>query len=1129
MPCNKDNCANFTPTGDGSGETCSTPCGVTCERKISPKWDTSRINVPNWNRDRIMYYYDDVCERSTVHTPDGLPTPEDPVEYGLSGIDNPNAGRVRQSLQPGYWWQGNGILCPPTIYRGGGYAEGAAEPARYWDHYPSEQSFEPIRSDSWFSYLYDTSKGVTGKPCYVYCYYMYTLSYGSGDGSSYQTYYGIRKVPYTCNCDPNETYINYDLEDGKITPEDETDPYPLIWTVGTKSKRIAFEYLNNPVKTGIPVTFHMSEPMQVSAAAGTNLSDMDFYEVWNGNRNSSYMSSQGNFWKSRNTKVTQDFSLPNGTIIRCDISSYYDTDTEQYYTRWKIIDIIRYGENYASGDGTVYSNQNVYYLYYPSVDAVDRVGVALMISGTSNEQWSTNIKNLSVGDTINGWTVTNLKHSDNNFNYHVAYITDGSTDFEKDTTYTSSSGSQLRVKAGWGIKDRAIVIGKYEFQRKEIVYVTANANTDVPQEDLDVVKPSLQSVVENGKVVAVQILKPGKNLKNPLIEPIRIGIQEPPNYLNRSLYLQLITEGEDPDVAREKAKGSGRQAFCEPVFVGGQLSSVRIIDGGSGYSATNPPNVAVPYIARRYVTVDSPASSAKEQESGAIQMFNTSEAYKKLSNIQYSYNQYEFDETNVKSVQTSITNIQGEFTGKSKFDITKTKSKTIQKQGYTAEDYNNQQSTTYSEKTTVQLKGSIKDLEKRKNSQIYVRPKSGMKKESAQAFLPPSNKNHVATKNTDYTNLLNSIDRQSQSNASYFKSFSDNQRNLIDTGKVDSAIETKVTNELSTQQKLDLSNSSSVTTKLSSISSVPELTDATSVNYIDSARSVKTQVSNLDDGQYYGKEFRNFYKKNGFVYGDTDKKFDAVLNKIDKTYEDNINSIWQMDLDENRTIVYDGSATKVVKYGFFNLPCATREKKYLIQSYCPDPRKNTFMRVNVGVKVKGKNYDNDRGPCTQCLYDNPTVLSTYNSLVNQYGANNVDIADAYCQGQIFTTYYNGESDGVVRGIPYGSYTLPYSSPTFFGYSRSYIRTQFENQYVYEGCRDYEFSGDLEILHDRTLETETFANAINRYGNPYDFMCNRSYEDAISIDEPTINNLINASTQYYQNADAQLTNPTLYPE
>jgi hypothetical protein len=1242
MPCNKDNCPDYTPQGDGSGDVCSNPCGVTVNKKISPDWNTELINVPSWNRDRIMYYYDDVCEQPALHTLDGSTDPETDgldLQYGIGGITSPNAGRVRQLLQTGYWWFGNSVICPPYF----GYGRNATVPpvpVRYWDHYPSEQSFEPIRSDTWFSYVYDTANGVTGRPCHVYCYYMYTLSSGSGDGATYDTYYGIEKVPYTCPCVPDESYVFYDLEDGKITGEEETDPYPLIWTVGTKQKRIAFSYtgaqisanvyvrafglesqpdvkntlgpetllyttsgpngvelysekgtyekllksgnskhryntelqvrsgdtvialisatfrpvagvgdssrqdskfklvgiklrgsnsnsLGNNItydlyarkekdqkftklgvvrftniarsdsKKGVPVTFHMSEPLQVTASTGTNLEQMGFYQVWNGNTSSTYMSSQGNFWKSREANVVQDYALPNGTILRMNISGYWDSDEETYYTRWKIQSIIRYGSDYVLGDGSTYTGQNTYYLYYPSPTAPDKVGVALMVSGASDGEWSEGTTKIIPGETINGWTVTDVKHSTDLFNMHVAYITDGTSDFTKDTIYTSSGGIDVNVKAGWGIKDRAAIVGTYEFQRKEIIYVTGEANLDVPQEDLDVVKPSLQAIVENGKVTGVQILKPGKNLTDPLIEPIIIAIEPPPGFIDKNKYLQFIKDGEDPDIAYEKAKGVGARAFAEAVFAGGELSSIKILNGGSGYSTTKPPLVSVPYIARKFVTTVVPKSSADKEEGGAVNMFKNSEAYKILAKTPYSYDRYTIDETNPTLYQTPIQDSTGEFTGKNRFDITKAKKETVRKNGYSLSDYNQDQKPVYAEKQTIQLKGSIKTILKRKNIQIYVKPKSGLSKESAQAFLPPSNPDYVATKNKDYQNLLDSIDKQTVSNVSYIKSFSDNQRSLF---------------------SIDVTSND------------VEPTDSFSTNAIDAAKLISISSSNLDDGKYFGKEFRNFYRS--LIPGEGDKSIQSTFNQIESEHVKNINSLWQMDEDYNRTMVYDGAAVKVVNYGFFNLPCADRSTKYLIQSFCPDPRKNTFMRITVGVKVAGKDLETpgeEKGPCTKCLLNDSAVMTAYNNLKNTYGASNVDLADAYCQVYYTPSFYSGQEDGAYYGIPYGAYTLPYSSSFFGGYSRAYVKTQFAQQYVYEGCRNYEFSGDLEILHDRMLETLTFAQAINRYGNPYESMCNRYYEDAISIDEPNLNNIVSASDQYDPSAVAQLSDPTLYTE
>lgn len=1329
MPCNQKTCPDYTPAGDGTGATCSNPCGVTVTKKIWPVWDTARINVPDWYRDRIMYHYDDVCESSARHTingtandaPPGGGTATNSVEFGLGGVENPNKGRVRKVLPNSlnYWWKDNTVICPPFF----GYARTPSIPSkvRYWDHYPSEQSFEAIRSDTWFSYIYDTSNGVVGKPCYVYCFYMYTLRSGTTGASSYQTYYGIKKETYNCNCGPKQSYVDYTLEDGKITPESEKDPFPLIWTVGTKQQRIAFSYpgaqintssslvggiyfrstvkwtgnagyfiagtnysnwqgewvkvidyqtgktgteifnfrgsssgsgnlfdgttqtpgfLNQrytcdmlvvakwppgflyqepqtaplayinatwrpsdrdlpgvggsgigaihsklvihsirlanssvplqpnveydvwvpvepgakkrgsyryllcghvkfeaqgsvtipttSVKKSVPVTFHMSEPTSVSGTVGADLNTMGFYEVWNSGSTSSYMSSQGNFWKSQKAKIIQDFSIPNGTIIRCEISSYYDDDEEEYYTRWKVISIIRYGSDYNDGDGTTYSNQNVYYLYYPSISDPNRIGVALMISGTQDGDWSEGNNKIQIGETINGWTVQDVKHSDEDFNMHVAYITGGTNDFAKDTNYTSSSGLTVNVKAGWGIKDRAAIVGRYEFQRKEILYVTANANLDVPQEDLDVIKPHLQAVVQNGKVTEIQILKKGWNLKDPLIEPIRISIEPPPTYINQSLYLQLIADGEDPEVATKKARGTGQIAYAEPVFTGDILTRIKIINGGSGYSTTNPPKVAVPYIARKFVTVDSSKTSADEAEPGTMQLFEKSEAFQKIAKTPYSYKQYEWDEDNPLSVQTPVTNVDGTFSGKNKFDITKTKSKQISKRGYDKKDYIAQQEPTYSEKRTEWLKGSVKEMEKVKNSQVFVRPKSGLSKESAQAFLPPGNPNHVKTKNNDYKSLLKSIDQQTKSNTKYWKTFADNQKELIRSGSIDPLISNKINDGLSIDQKDQLSSLSPVVSKTAAANSEP-ITDQTTLEYVDIIKSIRPSRSNLDDGQYYTKAFRNFYRDYGLVSGDTDKKFNSTLNSIDKKFEDDINEMWKMDLESNRTVVYDGSSVKKAKYGFFNLPCATKDKKYLIQSYCPDPRKNTFIKITVGVKVSDKDYANERGPCTKCLYQDSAVLAAYNDLVAEHGADEVDIADAFCQVYSFPAPYNGQFDGVQRGIPYGNYSLPYSSLLFGGYARSFIKSQFSNQYVYEGCKDYEFSGNLEVLHDRTLETQTFAQAVNRYGNPYDSLCSRRYEDSQSSDEANINNLISSYNDFMVGATAQLSNPTSFSE
>ena len=1265
MPCNQETCPEYTPTSDGTcGPACSSPCGVDYEKKVSPVWDTSRINAPTWQRDRIMYYFDDYCGQPGVNTPDGSggagdATATEPetkqVQWGLSTDTNPYGGRICKTIPTGFWWQNRDDLCPNYLGFGNyGTFNTRTNPVkkRYWEHYPTEISFEPIRSDSWFYYLYKTENGVTGQPCHVMCYYMYTTTTtGYGDGfqasnyptatrntTSYSTYFGIRKVPYDCVCEPMQTYINYSLEDGKITPEDDQDPYPLVWTCGTTDNRIAFTYPGSQIsadvevraygiegqdvgkdtlgpwtsmlnvagqslgelytewgpaegflkksasshryhtelevrdgdtvlarlratfrpfqgvgdssnddskfkiknisingtsgntiqenttydlwgrresstnrynqigkvrfptivrssdKTGIPITFHVNEAsVQVGPGnVGQTLDSLGYYAAWDGSKGISYMSPAGNgVWESEDTVVVRDYTLPGGTILRMELRSYLDIDSGDYYTRWKILRVVRPGNGYEYGDGVNYSGQDVYYLYYPDADATNKVGISLMVSATQDGDYSEGQTLLSPGDTINGWTIANLKHSDEDFNMHIAEIYGGTSNFQKDTSYTSSSGINVFVRAGWGIPDRAIIIGRYEFQRKEITYSTAIPNPEVPFEGLDVVKPKLQAVVSNGKVTKVKILNPGKNLKTALIEPIKIAVQYPPSYVNQTKYLEYLEAGIDPDEALKRSKGGSKPAKVEPVFTGGILTDVRIISGGSGYSSSKPPFVTVPYIARSYKQILKSGNTAESQEKSAKEMFNRSEAFKKLSTTSYSYDKVIDDSADPTFNMAPTLNDQGFFDGK--YDVTPSKNKTekVTKKGYTYEDYLAAQESVHSEKSNVYLKGPIKELQKTKDAQLYVRPKSGFAKENAQYFLPPSSKDKSgAKKSNDLKNLHAAIDKQTQSNVDVLKSYGNKQRQLIDEVSIDS--------QITYGTSPSFSNSS-----------------------IDQAKSIKLSVSNSDDGKYYGKAFKDFYK----TYIKPGPSFDRALNQIDTQYEKDINSMWEMDLDSNRTFIYDGARESRVKHAFYNLPCASSKEIYLIKGYCPDPRRNTFMRVNIGVKMP-YDYDNDRGPCLECIYSDSAVMNAYDDLVDDYGANNVELADAWCQVYYATAAYSGQVDGQPYGIPRtGGYTLPYSAAYgFTGYTLGYVQSQFGPQYIYEGCRDYEFSGNLEILHDLSLETKTFVDAVNKYGNPYDFKCARRYEDALIIDETAINNFIGAVDSYDPTAPSQLSNP-----
>jgi hypothetical protein len=55
MPCNQDTCSKYSPQNNSK-------LGVQLEKGIYPyPAGARRINAPSWDRDRIMYDFEDVC------------------------------------------------------------------------------------------------------------------------------------------------------------------------------------------------------------------------------------------------------------------------------------------------------------------------------------------------------------------------------------------------------------------------------------------------------------------------------------------------------------------------------------------------------------------------------------------------------------------------------------------------------------------------------------------------------------------------------------------------------------------------------------------------------------------------------------------------------------------------------------------------------------------------------------------------------------------------------------------------------------------------------------------------------------------------------------------------------------
>ena len=111
------------------------------------------------------------------------------------------------------------------------------------------------------------------------------------------------------------------------------------------------------------------------------------------------------------------------------------------------------------------------------------------------------------GDKINGHTITRTFHTEvGEFPYHVVYVDGSGNNFTKDTQYTSDRNHVITVKAGFGVADRAIMIGLYEFLDKSLQYITGDVNQDAPDIFNSVFPPlAFISLNENGGVSDINI------------------------------------------------------------------------------------------------------------------------------------------------------------------------------------------------------------------------------------------------------------------------------------------------------------------------------------------------------------------------------------------------------------------------------------------------------------------------------------------------------------------------------------------------------------------------------------------------------------------------------------------------
>lgn len=612
---NTDHCDHYTPSSGG----------VTFEFQEYPQnvIRSGNYNIPGREDNRVMYPFTQTMVSTSTGGSTGSGT----------GTSAANCGKLSRPNS-----------CN-TFSRG---SDGAVS-TLFQEYYPTELSFDFGFSDTWFSYLYDTSddSGIVGIPCY----HIETET-RSGDGG------GSRQICHPCTAftsTPGETLIRYTAEEDLTGDPD--CPHPTLFGIGTTSNKVVFSY--NQLSTILP-----------NGVTDFSLSydGVTYADAWDSDNNNPivYESSQ-NPWQAGEEFVSEfeiyDFSsgaTKADFIVKARIEPIYDdsgASTVFTGTRWIITEFLNPGTGYAVNDTFSMSFLHTHPDNSQSTFTMNiKVTAVGPVDNTTNQ---TGFDVLRVNDKINGHTITRTFHTEiGEFPYHIIYVDGDGLDFTKDTQYTSDRNHIITAKAGYGIPDRACLVGLYEFLNKSLQFVTADINRNAPEAFNSIAQPAGFITITNGavtdisfsgEVLSLDINNIKDNLKDAysdadnvsltggsgsgLVVNVRVGDDNSINALEIVNPGQNYISGEEltipgsvkPAGSATNAKvrisvaanpGSGFQdlkvapileispspaepidakndAVIEGTFVGGSLSSVIIKKGGSGYDEDAPPSIFV--------------------------------------------------------------------------------------------------------------------------------------------------------------------------------------------------------------------------------------------------------------------------------------------------------------------------------------------------------------------------------------------------------------------------------------------------------------------------------------------------------------------------------------------------------
>ncbi|AOO13196.1 hypothetical protein LIS021110_082 [Cyanophage S-RIM14] len=1030
MGCNTDNNEDFGGGSDSAGH-CNTwtppsGSGVTMTVDTYPSRNQYNLNWPDVDRDRVMY--DSFIRTGDVPTRESCGKEKKLIDTIFGLVGRPGAGGAGSANTPVY---------------------------RVYQHVPKELSLYPIDSDMWFRIQYDTADYFVGTPCKRFEVIDRTDSWpqitetssspGAPDPETgapttnttttvVQESGTVGSVEYKCipctasetpGCNPVTTTINYSSPDGNISG-DSKNPYPTIWAVDTNSRYIVFEY--DQLSTTVPNTIRSFELTHATITT----------TMWEDNASAGQFDSPVGNWDqddgSTNIFVVIDDDISTGSILTGDAArmtlrirpNITDLTNDVYTFDGSFIDVIELanpGTGYSVGQtfpfSHTFNHEGGGTTTWEFVMTITDVGSITAPTGST-------LALISAGDQINGHTVVRALHTDpQNFSHQVLELDGSGSAFQKDTQYSSSRNHNITVSAGFGITDRATLIGLYEFRNKNIQYITKFLNPDRPHYYDDIEQIEVEPTINNGRLTGVNIVSGGKGLDNLDREP-EVVVSPPP-------------------------VKNGRQAKVKGSFSGGVLTGLEIIDRGSGYSngEYSKPTIGISDFDdhRETILYESNISKGNLVDSYYDEVENDAfidenidsptygekisdgigkEIYGSAERQNQNLKQEGFDDVKRADPQEKVVDI---------YEVSYFRPKEFFV-GETAETV-----ITLADGSTQTIGKKSKKLKSPTRNTEYKFFSNGkdardfMKKMEARNYKAKLN-TYLGILRSEYYDILSDRLEDAKTGRGFGKTMTDGKE--VPYTKADrEKIRFDRYENLESEERLGIEN----TTKFSRNRRADQLSRSKfkkeTVEQFprpkDDTNDIFKHISGENQSQTFPQQFSDAQKTEA-TKGDVINSAQVYQNQLD-----GLDTFYAEDLtfdeerDEDNFFREREVEVRTVESSFQRLPCASRFVKYQIRQYVPDNREKTQLSISLNVTTA--NAPDCAVPC-----------------------------------------------GSLGGI------LPTGGVPLVDFDQVTIAYAFNNTDIYGGCSGFSANGVLDIYNDFSASAALFTTACEIMGNPFPSIC-----------------------------------------